>query len=232
MPQMSHIHGFTRSWPSLADVPALYPDARNRINRGPLVYRAGGTHPLVGQPDTADRVPLLAVGSNGYPRQLADKFADFPDADLQGVALVPCILRGYDVAWCPMIGRKGYAPVTLAERPDAVCLTWLQWLTRKQLEIIAATEGRRYALVGGPALAATAEIPPQIRRPEALYAWWFDSVLIESGASAWFDVYRRRSAVIEDVSGTAPNPAPEGWISIPRGSNSGPIWDEMLTIIC
>lgn len=224
-------HSFTRSWPSLAELPSLYPDARNRVNRGPLVYRAGQTRPLRGRPDTRGRVALLAVGSNGYPRQLADKLAGSA-ADLQGVPLLPTILHGFDVAWCPVTSRKGYVPVTLAERPGAVCLTWLQWLTPEQLQIISQTEGPRYELVGGAELAANVQIAPQIARPRQIFAWWFDSLLVEDGSTAWFDVYRRRRADSLGVSASAPNPIPVGWSIVPRDAKSAVILHDQDDIIC
>ena len=153
-----------RAWPRLADVPALYPDARNRPNRGPFLYRAGKSWPLRSQPDTSGRIPVLAVGSNGYPRQLHDKLSGTP-ADLQGVPTIPTILRDFDVAYCPIRSRKGYIPVTLAARPGAICLTWLQWLTPEQLNIISATEGSRYALVGSQALGENLRIQPHCSVP-------------------------------------------------------------------
>ena len=52
MPNPSHV----ATWPSLPEVPSLYPDARNRLNRGPYMYRAGKTWPLSSDPDTANRV--------------------------------------------------------------------------------------------------------------------------------------------------------------------------------
>ena len=164
------------TWPSLADLPMLYPDARNRGNRGPILYRAGKTWPLRSQPDTTGRIPVLAGGSNAYPRQLHDKLAG-TSADLQGIPILPTILRDLDVAFCPIRSRKGYIPVTLAERPGAVCLSWLQWLTPEQLNIVSLTEGTRNALVGGPPLAAHATLSPLLRRPAAVYAWWFDAIL-------------------------------------------------------
>ena len=217
--QASHV----ATWPSLADLPALYPDARNRANRGPCLYRAGKVWPLDSRrpsPDAGGRVALLAVGSNGYPRQLHDKLAG-TDADLQGIPLLPGILRDLDVAYCPVRARKGYVPVTLTERPGAVCLTWLQWLTPEQLEIISASEGDRYALVGGVALAARALISPRLRRPAAIYAWWFDSVLERNGATVWLDVYRQRSGRSQRQqvasANARPNPVPHGWRVVPRG---------------
>ena len=223
------------TWPSLVDAPALYPDARNRDNRGPLLYRAGKTWPLRSQPDTAGRIPLLAVGSNGYPRQLDDKLSG-THADLQGIPILPAILRDLDVAYCPIRSRKGYIPVTLAERPGAVCLTWLQWLTPEQLNIISATEGSRYSLVGGAPLAAQATLSPRIRRPRAIYAWWFDSLLQQAGSTRWLDVFRqqrRQQTSLElDDSASRSNAVPDGWQVFPRRDSDHQITSEIMSRLC
>ena len=227
MPQPSSV----RTWPSLAELPSLYPDARNRDNRGPLLYCAGKTWPLSARPETGGRIALLAVGSNAYPRQLHDKLSGTA-ADLQGIPMIPTILRGFDVAWCPVRSRKGYVPVTLAARPGAVCLTWLQWLTPEQLQIISATEGPRYALVGGESLAARAKILPRWRRPRRVYAWWFDSVLEQHGEDRWLDVYRRSSAVEIDLGASRPNPPPGDWRTLSRAADGRIIDLEDMNITC
>ena len=227
MAQPSHV----ATWPSLSRLPALYPDARNRDNRGPTLYRAGKTWPLSGRPQTSGRIPLLAVGSNAYPRQLQDKLAG-TEADLQGVPTIPTIVRDFDVAWCPLRSRKGYVPVTLAPRPGAVCLTWLQWLTPQQLDIISASEGPRYALVGGESLAARAQIQPRWRRPARLYAWWFDSVLERDGSVLWLDIYRRSPFGDADLTVARPNPPPGDWRLVPRAPDGRIIDLEDMNIIC
>jgi len=219
------------SWPSLRKVPVLYPDARNRDNRGPVCYRAGKTWPLDSHPDTRGRIALLAVGSNAYPRQLHDKLAETA-ADLQGIPTVPTILRGFDVAYCPVRSRNGYIPVTLAPRPGAVCLTWLQWLTLEQLNIISATEGSRYALVGGESLAAKATIQAHLRRPPRIYAWWFDSVLEDNGSTVWMDVFRRRWSVDAGVLPARPNPIPSEWRRIHRSPGHHAIGQEHMNEFC
>ena len=224
-----------RTWPSLAEVPALYPDARQREHRGPLLYRAGRVWPLRSQPDTADRVALLAVGSNGYPRQLYDKLVG-TEADLQGIPILPTILRDFDVAFCPIRSRKGYVPVTLAERPGAICLTWLQWLTPEQLDIVSASEGARYSLVGGASLAARLALSPRLRRPGAVYAWWFDSILEQGGATVWLDVYRQQRSQQAglEINGSErrPNPVPHGWRVVPREPESHAIAPEIMSELC
>ena len=223
------------TWPSLADLPMLYPDARNRGNRGPILYRAGKTWPLHNRPDTTGRIPVLAVGSNAYPRQLHDKLAG-TSADLQGIPILPAILHDLDVAFCPVRSRKGYIPVTLAERPGAVCLSWLQWLTPEQLNIVSATEGTRYALVGGPPLAGHATLSPLLRRPAAAYAWWFDAILQEGGSTGWLDVFgQQRSQQIglrlKDAT-SHPNPIPNGWQVVPRDPQNHEVASEIMSKLC
>ena len=219
------------TWPSLAELPALYPDARNRDNRGPFLYRAGKTWPLRWQPDTSGRIALLAVGSNGYPRQLHDKLAG-TTADLQGVPTIPTILRDFDVAWCPVRSRKGYIPVTLAPRPGAVCLAWLQWLTLEQLNIVSASEGLRYALVGGESLAARAMIAPHLRQPARIFAWWFDSVLQRHGSTVWLDCYRRTLNTDFELADAAANVPPNDWRQLPRAPRSHAIGQESMSELC
>ncbi|MDE2987592.1 MAG: hypothetical protein OXT70_05995 [Chloroflexota bacterium] len=227
MPRPSHL----TTWPSLAELPSLYPDARNRINRGPYMYRAGKTWPLPSRVDTANRIAVLAVGSNGYPRQLSDKLSGTP-ADLQGIPTVPAILADFDVAYCPVRSRKGYVPVTLTSRPGAVCPTWLQWLTLEQLNLISSTEGSRYALIGGSSLARSAIIPAHLRRPAAIYTWWFDSLLRRDGFPVWLDVYRRGIEPDLDRLESTENELPSDWIEVPRAAGDYAISQEIMSEIC
>ncbi|MYE06379.1 MAG: hypothetical protein F4Y04_04025 [Chloroflexi bacterium] len=227
MSQPSHV----ATWPSLAEVPSLYPDARNRDNRGPFLYRAGKAWPLRSHADTTQRIAVLAVGSNAYPRQLSDKLAGTP-ADLQGIPTVPAILRDLDVAYCPLRSARGYVPVTLASRPGAVSLSWLQWLTLDQLNIISATEGSRYALVGGSSLATATVIPARLRRPAMVFAWWFDSVLSRHGSPVWLDVYRPPVDVDLADSEASTNVLPREWIEVPRAPGDHAISKEIMSELC
>ncbi|MXX48793.1 MAG: hypothetical protein F4088_07260 [Chloroflexi bacterium] len=227
MSRPSHV----ATWPSLAELPSLYPDARNRPNRGPYMYRAGKTWPLPPRVDTANRIAVLAVGSNAYPRQSSDKLSGTP-ADLQGIPTVPAILANFDVAYCPVRSRKGYVPVTLTSRPGAVCLTWLQWLTLEQLNVISSTEGSRYALVGGSSLAQSAIIPVHLRRPAAIYSWWFDSLLRRDGSPVWLDAYRRGIEPDLDPMESTANEVPSDWIEVPRTAEHHAISQEIMSEIC
>ena len=203
------------TWPSLRAVPALYPDARNRPNRFPLLYQHGRMFPLPQPLNVEGRLAILAVGSNAYPRQLSDKLRGTA-ADLEGIPLLPALLRGFDAAFCPVVGRSGYVPLTLAARPGAVALTWLQYLTPAQLDLISRTEGSRYTLVQSPQLAAALTISSAAPRPQTVAAWWFDSLLQVDGATLWHDPYRRPlNRPIAPMS-AVPNPVPDGWELIPR----------------
>ena len=235
--------------PSLADQPERYPDARPAAERRPFLYAAGeawtldedesgaavagwlrGRRARIG---IADRVAVLAVGSNAYPSQLADKF-EGTDADDQGIAVVRAGARGLGVAFCPVLARKGYVPVTLAERADAQLETWLQWLTPDQLQIVSASEGGRYSLVGGEPLAARVQLHPRLPHPERAYAWWFDSVLAEAdgGDPVWFDPAdegqqaRLIAAASRPSSPSRPQSPPAGWEVVDRGSEE--YWEALL----
>ena len=232
--------------PSLADRPERYPDARPADERRPFLYAAGeawtldedesgaaiagwlrGRRARIG---IADRVAVLAVGSNAYPRQLADKF-EGTDADDQGIAVVRASVRGLGIAFCPLLARKGYVPATLAERSDAQLSTWLQWLTPDQLQIISASEGARYSLAGGEPLAARIQLPQRLPQPERAYAWWFDSVLAEAegGDPVWLDPSDedQQARLIAAASRPSiPQTPPAGWEVVERDAEE--YWEALL----
>ena len=232
--------------PSLADRPECYPDARPADERRPFLYAAGeawtldedesgaaiagwlrGRRARIG---IADRVAVLAVGSNAYPRQLADKF-EGTDADDQGIAVVRAGVRGLGIAFCPLLARKGYVPATLAERPDSQLSTWLQWLTPDQLQIISASEGARYSLAGGEPLAARIQLHQRLPQPERAYAWWFDSVLAEAegGDPVWLDPSDedQQARLIAAASRPSrPQSPPSGWEVVDRGAEE--YWEALL----
>lgn len=228
-----------REWPSLPEQPALYPDARPPAERAPFALVGAQLRELRGALDSAaldewlaargggfaERTALLAVGSNAYPRQLFDKFAGLPCAE-EGIITAPAVAAGVGVAFCPILSRKGYAPVTAALRAGHAERTWLQWLTDAQLARVRETEGPRYALVGGAALAALVTPAAGLPRPHAVYAWWFDSVLrssqSEGGGTVWLDpedaaaearAMARLAAIpaADRQAASAPNPVPAGW---------------------
>ena len=170
---MAHPVDVLHTYVSLRARPCLYPDARLPAARRPYVLQGQWLLPLRVSAAAVDdgvvdtpawpqslrawlqataaapmeaRVPVLAVGSNAYPRQLVDKFALRRPRDAT-VVVEPCRLADAAVVFCPRLSQPGYVPVTLMPRPGVALQTWLQWLTADQLEIISATEGPRYALV-------------------------------------------------------------------------------------
>ena len=230
--------------PSLSDRPECYPDARPAGERRPFLYAADEAWTLDEDESGAaiagwlrgrrarigisDRVAVLAVGSNAYPRQLADKF-EGTDADDQGIAVVRARARGLGVAFCPVLAGKGYVPVTLAERDGAELGTWLQWLTPNQLEIISASEGSRYSLAGGRALAKRVELPQRLPHPERIYAWWFDSVLVADGEPVWLDEAddgQQARLIAASERPSRPQPVPDGWDVVDRDAEE--YWQPLL----
>lgn len=199
---------------SLSDEPCRYPDARPAAERRPYLYRRGLIYdvqprredvaslgevpvdlgdkvvPLVealerlGGSPLDERIPVLAVGSNGYPRQLLDKFEQDPVND-DSVVVLGCSVRGLRIGYCAGLSlRKGYVPLTASPDREALTHTWLQWLTAEQLEAVARSEGPRYRLVqcgsdaeGAPAVA----VHGVGEGPASVYAWCYDALLAWPG---------------------------------------------------
>ena len=202
------------AYPSLRERACLYPDGRPAAERHPYLYRAGKVYELQPQAEQAPtldaevvetdagivpldealdgfeaaplagRVPVLAVGSNGYPRQLLDKFSLAALGD-DSVVVLGCTLRDASIGYCASLSvRNGYVPVTIVYEPGATTHSWLQWLTPAQLRLIAGTEGARYSLVecgrranGSAAVAihGVSAVPPSV------YCWVFDARLQLAG---------------------------------------------------
>lgn len=102
----------------------------------------------LGGPVTGRRHPVLAVGSNACPAQLAHKFAACGlDAT---VPMVPVRVRGIGVGCSGHIGRAGYVAAAPYADPDAERLLVVSWLDAAQLAAVDVTEGcyRRVLLPG------------------------------------------------------------------------------------
>ena len=190
-------------YPSLRAHPCRYPDARDPHDRRPFLFHHGHLFPLTpadapepgavlveadgdrlsldrwlqqaGSPPIAARIPVLAVGSNAYPRQLADKFHDHPLPD-DAVPVLACTLTDLRLVFCAHLAQHGYIPVTLRQAPGHTTHTWLQWLTAEQLETMAKTEGP-YALLAAVGaerwlrLDGIGQIPPRV------LTWWHHAAL-------------------------------------------------------
>ena len=95
----------------------------------------------------ARRTPVLAIGSNRAPVQLARKFHDFeaPSA----VVVAKATLFDFDVVYGA--GIAGYGAVggaTLATSPGAACEVWATWLDDAQLKRMHETEGLAAGVYG------------------------------------------------------------------------------------
>lgn len=94
----------------------------------------------VGADPRARRTPILAIGSNRAPSQLARKFAGFPEPCALLVA--KAWLKDFDVVYGASI--SGYGAVggaTLAPSPGTAVEVWATWLDDAQLAHMHETEG-------------------------------------------------------------------------------------------
>lgn len=102
-----------------------------------------------GVADFDGRTPVLAVGSNQSPEQLARKFAG------DGWAPIPVIrarLRGFDSVYSPHIASYGSIAATLQDSPGVTVNLFVTWLDERQLVRMHETEvsggNYRFGLLG------------------------------------------------------------------------------------
>ncbi len=88
--------------------------------------------------DTAERIPVLAYGSNASPQQLLHKFPDLPEDD--GIPVLKTALTGFDVVYSARFSSYGAIPAMLAPSPGTRLTTYVTWLTEAQLEVMHDTE--------------------------------------------------------------------------------------------
>ncbi|KUM73547.1 hypothetical protein [Streptomyces curacoi] len=86
-----------------------------------------------------DRVPVLAVGSNGCPGQLRHKMAEF--GITAPIPMVKARVTGIDVGVSAHVSRMGYVSASPFDAPAVVRELFLIWLDAEQLAVIDATEG-------------------------------------------------------------------------------------------
>lgn len=85
----------------------------------------------------ADRRPVLAIGSNGAPSQLASKFGHCPE----GIPVTRAVLSGRAVVYSAHFASYGSLPATLIEAPGVRSWIFVTWLTEEQLAAMHGTEG-------------------------------------------------------------------------------------------
>jgi hypothetical protein len=89
--------------------------------------------------DRATREPVLALGSNRAPAQLARKFHDLADAV---VPVERARLAGHDVVYAAHISRYAAIAATLATSPGTTVEVSITWLAPGLIGRMHATEGR------------------------------------------------------------------------------------------
>ncbi len=109
------------------------------------------------RPPTAVRHPVLAVGSNASPAQLAHKFARRGLS--AAVPMVPVRVRGIAVGCSGHIGRHGYVAAAPYADPRTERTLVAAWLDAEQLAAVDATEVNYWrVLLPGDAFPMT--LPP------------------------------------------------------------------------
>lgn len=122
-----------------------------------------------GATDVIQRVPLLAIGSNAYPRQLFDKLNNVPIDD--SMLVVRGVVQGLEIVFCPFLSVWEYIPVTPRHREGVQSIAWLQLVSVSQLLAIAKTE-RNYKLVYVPNDVARFTIDQSGECVEGFYVFW------------------------------------------------------------
>jgi len=103
------------------------------LPEGSYVFGAG-----TGRPARFEgRIPVLALGSNAAPSQLARKF---PRLDAP-IPVARAVLHDHAVVYSAHFSRYASLPASLAPLEGALAYVFVTWLTPAQLERMHATEG-------------------------------------------------------------------------------------------
>ena len=105
-----------------------------------------------------DRTPVLAVGSNASPTQLARKFGNAAQ-DLGPVFAVLSRIREHDVVYAARVSSYGAVPAMLIESPGTSVDLHITFLTPRQRKLMDRSEGPGYALHAIPADFVAAGAP-------------------------------------------------------------------------
>ncbi|DBB14910.1 TPA: hypothetical protein ACH3X3_004508 [Trebouxia sp. C0006] len=89
----------------------------------------------------AKLTPVLAVGSNAAPAQLARKFPAelFPDGVV--IPVLRCVLPDFDVVYAPLISSYGSCTATLEYSPGSAVAIFVTYLQPNLLQRMHETEG-------------------------------------------------------------------------------------------
>lgn len=101
-----------------------------------FLFRDGAAQPLPPEYPLDGLTPVVAVGSNRAPVQLARKFAGMAVT----VPVTRLQARGVDVVHAAHIAGYGAVPATLAASPGTTVELWITWLDAPALAHMDATE--------------------------------------------------------------------------------------------
>ena len=87
-----------------------------------------------------ERLPLLAIGSNGAPGVLTRKFAHFPERIDRSVLVLTGLLREFDVGVAAQPALYGSMPATLFPSPGTEVAVAMLWVTAAQFTQLAWSE--------------------------------------------------------------------------------------------
>ena len=186
----------------------------------------------------AGLTPVLAIGSNAGPAQLARKYgrASFPDTSIPATR---GLLRGFDVVFAPLAASYGSITATLhpSPSPDTAVEVYVTWLGGAELERMHETEaaydlmelrleGRALAL-GTSVGAAAAGAPPAAWHPAGApvlcYVHQHGSLLLDGSPAALAEIpalgralpaldQLGAQAAVARLVGCPPGTAPEAFI--------------------
>ena len=129
------------------------------------IFREGHSLKFLGPLNLADlkgRRPVLAVGSNQSPNQLARKFAA---RDWGPIPVIRAKVKGYDSVYSPHITSYGSIPATLQEVSGVTASLFVTWLNNDQMMRMHETEiaGSNYTFGILVDLDAEMEVGPPIK---------------------------------------------------------------------
>ncbi len=109
----------------------------------PYLFRGGRAEPLAGGFETGHLTPVIAVGSNRAPVQLARKFERMETA----IPVTRLVARDLDVVHAAHMAGYGAVPATLAPSPGTEVELWITWLDEAAMRRMDETEavGVNYA---------------------------------------------------------------------------------------
>jgi len=107
------------------------------IPDGSFLFRNNAAHSMPDVPDLAGRTPVLAIGSNQSPAQLARKFAHAPETE---IPVTRAWLDDYDICYATHVTRYGSIPGNLHPCKNMRVRLSITWLDETQLRVMHATE--------------------------------------------------------------------------------------------